>query len=289
MALFQEQVPGQNQVEVDEDPAAGPAGPELVQIDPDVFAVPGDDPGDLLQQRRVRGVHEAGAGLAHQTHPGDQDVEAHQDGHRAVQPVGAGKLDRQQPHQDAPGGVDVGEHVLAVGDEDQGMGALPHHYQGQAQGEIDQRRPQDEGEAAFQPGDALGVKEAGPGLIKDAGGRGDDQGAFKAGGKEFDLAVAVRVSGVGALGGKDDAAQGKAGRHHVDDGLQGVGEDGGGAGEPEGEELHRHQPQADGQGGGDGDEAALEVHGFRVAHGFNFMQLIHRSQSPNLPIDFYPA
>ena len=37
VALFQGQIPGQDEVEVDEDPAAGPAGPELVHVDPEVL------------------------------------------------------------------------------------------------------------------------------------------------------------------------------------------------------------------------------------------------------------
>ena len=79
--------------------------------------------------------------------------------------------------------------------------------------------------------------------------------------------MAVGVIGVGALGGDDDAAQGEAGGHHVDDGLQGIGEDGGGVGEIEGEEFDGHQARADEQGGGDGQEVISEVRVFGRVHG----------------------
>ena len=71
------------------------------------------------------------------------------------------------------------------------------------------------------------MEEPGPGLVEDAQGRQDDEGPFKAGRKIFHLAVAVGVRGIGTAGGEDDAPQGERGGHHVDDGLQGIGEDSG--------------------------------------------------------------
>ena len=121
--------------------------------------------------------------------------------------------------------------------------------------------------ALFQFGDGLGVKETGPGFVEDRQGRQHNEGAFKTGGEILDLAVAVGVIGVGALGGDDDAAQREAGGHHVDDGLQGIGEDGGGTGEIKGKELDGHQPRADEQGGGDGQEVISEVRVFGRVHG----------------------
>ncbi len=110
------------------------------------------------------------------------------------------------------------------------------------------------------------MEDSRPGLVKDPQGRQDDEGPFEAGGEIFHLAVAVRVRGVGAAGREDDAPQGEAGGYHVDDGLQGVGEDGGGIGQSKGDELHRHQPGADGQGSGDGNEAVLEIGGCERVH-----------------------
>ena len=190
--------------------------------------------------------------------------------------------------------IDVGEDVLAVGDEDDGFGAPAHHHQDQAQEEVDQGGAQDEERALFQSGDGLGVEEAGPGLVENPQGRQDDEGAFKAGGEIFDLAVAVGVIGVGALGGDDDAAQGEAGGHHVDDGLQGIGEDGGGIGEIEGNEFHGHQARADEQGGGDGQQVISEVRVFGGVHGssqgalnelFIFMityHIVNQGKSPQM-------
>ena len=48
VAGFQEKIPGQDEVEVDEDVGAGPAGPELMDVDPHGAAVIGDDPADLF-------------------------------------------------------------------------------------------------------------------------------------------------------------------------------------------------------------------------------------------------
>ena len=163
--------------------------------------------------------------------------------------------------------IDVGEDVLAVGDEDNGFGAPAQHHQDQAQEKVHQGGAQDEERPLFQRGDGLGVEKAGPGLVEDRQGGQHNEGAFKAGGEIFDLAVAVRVIGVGALGGDDDAAHGKAGGHHVDDGFQGIREDGGGAGEIEGNELDGHQARADEQGGGDGQEMISEVRVLGRVHG----------------------
>ena len=163
--------------------------------------------------------------------------------------------------------IDVGEDVPAVGDEDNGFGAAAHHHQDQAQDEVHQGGAQDEEHALFQFGDGLGVEETGPGFVEDRQGGQNNEGAFKAGGEIFDLAVAIGVIGVGALGGDDDAAHGEAGGHHVDDGLQGIREDGGGVGEIEGNELDGHQARTDEQGGGDGQEMISEVRVVWGVHG----------------------
>ena len=127
---------------------AGPARPELVDVDPHIPAVIGDDPADLFQKFGVRFVHEAGRGLMDQPGPGDEDIEAHQEGDGAVQPVPAGELNAHQAQDDPDGGDDVGEDVLAVGDQDDGLGASAQHHQDQAQDEIDQRGAQDQEDAA---------------------------------------------------------------------------------------------------------------------------------------------
>ncbi len=192
---------------------------------------------------------------------------AYQKGHGAVQPVPTGKINPYQTQDHPSGGNNVGEDMLAIGDQDDGFGAPPHHDQDQTQDEVDQGRAQDKEHAFFQLGDGLGVEEPGPGRVEDSQGRKNDESPFKAGGEIFDLAVAVGVSRIGTLGGNDDTAQGETGRHHIDDGLQGIREDGGGIGEPEGNKLDDHQSQTDGQGGRDGEEAVSEVDAFLGVHG----------------------
>ena len=48
VAGFQEKIPGEDKVEIDEDMGAGPAGPELMDVDPHGAAVIGNDPADLF-------------------------------------------------------------------------------------------------------------------------------------------------------------------------------------------------------------------------------------------------
>jgi len=71
---------------------------------------------------------------------------------------------------------------------------------------------------------------------------------------------------VGAPGREDDGPEGEARGHHIDDGLQGIGEDGGGVGQKEGEKLHRHQSGAERQGDRDGDEVWLDIGGGGRVH-----------------------
>ena len=166
VAGFQQEIPGQDEMKVDEDAGAGPAGPELMDVNPHGAAVLGDNPADFFQEFGVRFVHEPGCGLVNQTGSGDEDIEAHQDGNGAVQPVPTGKINAHEAQDNPGGGLDVGEDVLAVGDEDDGLGAPAHHHQDQAQCEVHQGGGEDKEEAFFQPGDGLGVEETGPGFVE---------------------------------------------------------------------------------------------------------------------------
>ena len=56
-----------------------------------------------------------------QTGAGVQDIRRHQVGDGAVQPVPAGELDAKEADHNPNGGDDVGEHVLAVGHQDDGL------------------------------------------------------------------------------------------------------------------------------------------------------------------------
>ena len=67
-------------------------------------------------------------------------------------------------------------------------------------------------------------------------------------------------------GGPEDAHQGEGAGRHVDDGLQGVGEDGAGAREIGGVELEGHEGGAQTEGEPDGEKAQAEVVGSREVH-----------------------
>ena len=66
-------------------------------------------------------------------------------------------------------------------------------------------------------------------LVDDEHGGEGDEPALEGRGEELDLAVAVGVVAVGGPAGEDEAAKREHGRHHVDDRLERVGQDGGGA------------------------------------------------------------
>ena len=91
MAFRQGKIPGQNQVEIEQKAISGPPGPKAVDINPHPFAMFGQMLAESCQKFGVRGVHQPGKSLADQFGAGEQDIDPHQDGHRAVEPVPAGK------------------------------------------------------------------------------------------------------------------------------------------------------------------------------------------------------
>ena len=66
-------------------------------------------------------------------------------------------------------------------------------------------------------------------LVDDEDGGKGDQAPLEGRREELDLPVAVGVIAIGRATGEQQAAQGEHGGEHVDDGLEGVGEHGGGA------------------------------------------------------------
>ena len=94
-------IPGQDEVEVDEDAGTGSPSPKLMDVDPHIPAVIGDDPADFFQKLRVGFVHEAGRRLVDQAGSGDENIEAYQKSHGAVQPVPAGEIHAHQAQDDS--------------------------------------------------------------------------------------------------------------------------------------------------------------------------------------------
>ena len=201
--------------------------------------------------------------------PDNQDIHGHQAGHGAVQPVPAGEPRQGQAQQDPEGSVDVGYNVLAVCLQGEGVGPLAGFEEPQAQGQIDQRGQEQEEEAELQAGDGGGMQQMGPGLPNNARGSQNNEGPLEAGGEKFHFAVAIGVALIRVTGGPEDAPQREGAGHHVDDGLQGVGEDGGGTGEMGGVKLQRHEDGAHRQGEHDGGEAHPKIGGIRQIHNGN--------------------
>ena len=158
---------------------------------------------------------------------------------------------------------------MAVGLQGEGVGPLAGSDEPQAQGQIDQRGQEQEEEAELQAGDGGGMEQMGPGLPNNARGSQDNEGPFKAGGEILHLAVAIGVALIRVAGGPEDAPQREGAGHHVDDGLQGVGEDGGGTGEMGGIKLQRHEGGAHRHGEHDGGEAHPKIGGIRQIHNGN--------------------
>ena len=71
-----------------------------------------------------------------------------------------------QARQDTQGGVHVGEDVLTVGLQGEGVGPFAGSDEPQAQGQIDQRRQEHEEETELQAGEGGGMEQMGPGLPK---------------------------------------------------------------------------------------------------------------------------
>jgi hypothetical protein len=70
------------------------------------------------------------------------------------------------------------------------------------------------------------VEEAGQGLLGDEEGGQEDEDPLEDGGEVLGLGVAEGVGGIRGPCGEADGEKGQEGRHHVDRGLQGVGEEG---------------------------------------------------------------
>ena len=91
--------------------------------------------------------------------------------------------------------------------------------------EVHEPRPQDDQEAGLEPTDLAAADQAQHDLVDDDDGGEGDEPALEGRREELDLAVTVRVIPVGGTPGEDQAAETEDGGHHVDDGLEGVGQD----------------------------------------------------------------
>ena len=237
MRLGQGHVAGQDQVQVHVDAPAGLDRAQAVDVDPGRLPVFPQQRADLFQQRRVGFDHKSRNGAAHEPHTGPGDVDPDQTSDQAVEPEPARGPDQPQGHEHAGGGVDVGQHVLAVGFERQRPGAAPLAHEIDPEPQVDAARGHEQGDAAAEVGHGLGMEDLVPGLVENADGREQDEHALEPGGVVFDVAVAVGVALVGRRVGHGDAHHGKGRGHDVDDGFQGVGEDGRGPRQEPGRHL----------------------------------------------------
>ena len=131
-------------------------------------------------------------------------------------------MDHEEAHEHPGGGVDVGEHVLAVCNEGDGVRPLSDTDESETQEQVDDAHPKEDPEPLFELRDLCGVKQMGPPGLEDAEGGKDDEGPLETGREILYLPVAIRVALVGGLCGHQNCHQGQTARHHIDDGFQGV-------------------------------------------------------------------
>ena len=123
------QRPGGGQVQVHGDEVALPGGACHHVVEKDFTAVLGVQRFKALQRivnqlvyfRAGGAVHQPLAGAMNQPPAFAQDVEGNQNGHQRIQPLPARDHDQCDAANDAEGGVHVGEQVLAVGFQRDGL------------------------------------------------------------------------------------------------------------------------------------------------------------------------
>jgi len=103
------------------------------------------------------------------------------------------------------------------------MGASALAYEAQAEPQIGQPGPDKQGKARAQIGHGLGMKDLVPGFPENKPRSHYDEHALEPGGIVFDIAVPIRMAGIGRGFGHGHAHDGKHGGGHVDNGFQGVG------------------------------------------------------------------
>ena len=245
VALLQVPVARQGQVKIDVQAGAGAPGAQAVHVDPGDLAAVLEGVDDVRQHRRVGLVHQPRDGLAQQAHPHDQDGHRHAQGDHGVQNVPAGEPHQRHAGENAGAGIGIGEQVPAVRNEGEGLQASPHPLHVPAGERVGGAGGGDQGDALRQLPDLLGLEQAGNGVPEDDRRGRDDERALQSRREKLHPPVPVGVRRVRRARAEHDAEQGEAAGEDVDDGLQGVGQDGGRTGEPVGDELDQHQDHAD--------------------------------------------
>ena len=221
-----------DEVSVDVMEASGADGAEVMDPDHALPRRPLERLDEPVQQRRVLLVQEPSRRVAHEPEPRPHERERHEPGHDGIDPCQAREAEQQEPDDDSGAGPEIGEHVLAVGDEGEGLVPPPGPHQKPSEREVGESRAEHDEEAGAEIPDLHAVEQTAHGFVEDDDGGERDEPALEGGGEELDLAVTVRVVAVGGSPREHDAANGEHRGHDVDDRLERIGQDRGGAGHP---------------------------------------------------------
>ena len=175
MELLRVEVARNHEVEVGVELRPRAPGAEPVRVDPLGRALRLERSRELLQQRRVRLVHQPADRLLHQAEPLPQDVRGHGQRDHRVEPDRAGEAHGEEPHQHPAAGPDVGQHMAPVGDERERAGALADAEQVEAEPRIQQARAGEQREAQVESFGGAAAHEPAHGLRRDQQRGHDDQ------------------------------------------------------------------------------------------------------------------
>src|ERR1039458_3740805 len=208
---------------------------------------------------RIGVVEQADRGLPDEAAARPENVHGNNDGYDGIEWLPVCEQDQAPSRDNAETGPTVGQDVLAVGFKNEGIGAAAGADEVVAKSRVNDSSDQDEHEARTE---ALELEPCHPfvnGLEENGDSGHDDQGAFKAGGKEGDSLVTVEEMMGGRPGAEAKAEACKAHGDDVNDGLGGVREDGRGMGHEIGRKLANEHGKAN-----DEREAHGELRGLQL-------------------------
>jgi len=158
-----------------------------------------------------------------------------------------GEHDQAEAGDYAEAGEAVGEDVLSVGFEDEGVGALAGADEVVAEASVEDSGDEDHGYTVAEVLELEAVDPLADGLDEDGDGGDDDERAFKSSGEKGDVLVAVEEMAGGRFEAEAEAEAGETDGDDVDYRFRGVGKDGCGVGEEPGGGLAEKHEDAEGQ------------------------------------------
>jgi hypothetical protein len=142
----------EEQVHLDVVHLAGIAMAQGVKLEAVLFGLTAQGGIERGIELRIGGVHEAADALAHEPVAGPDDVGRHEDAADGIPAMPAGQGDESEADDGAEAGPHIGEHMLAVGFENQRAAAFAGADEVGAERGIDDDGQRGEGQALIQIG-----------------------------------------------------------------------------------------------------------------------------------------